>query len=187
MNVHEARATYGEDADKVLAALDVLKERVKVGQRLSSPEEAEHYLQLTMAHREREQFRVIYVDVKNRVIEDSIEFMGTLTMAAVFPREIVRHAMRCNAASVLLCHNHPGGDSSPSIPDIELTARLAQALRIVDVHILDHVIVSSHDTYSFGDHGLLTAIDMAVQKNDFTLRREMNHVAAALDHGDFDE
>lgn len=168
----EINNTYGDNAPTIMAAFDLLRQRVKVGKQLDSPEMAAHYLQLTQAHKEREEFRVLYMDVRNRILDDRVESIGSLTEAAVYPREIIRHALAVNAHGVLLCHNHPGGDPTPSQPDRQLTAMIMLAAYALRLEVLDHVIVSSHGYHSMQQAGDLDDIQMRVNRVFTVAERE---------------
>jgi DNA repair protein RadC len=108
-----------------------------------------------MAHEPREQFRVLFLDVKNQLIADEVMNEGTVDHAPVYPREIARRAMELSAASVILVHNHPSGDPTPSQGDIEMTRRLAAALSTLNVVLHDHVIVGRNREMSFRKSNLL--------------------------------
>ncbi len=130
-----------------------LGEQLQNGVMLDSPTVVKHYLQLLVGAREYESFAVLFLDVKNRLIACEELFRGTLTHASVYPREIVKVALRHNAASVLLAHNHPSGSAEPSAADDSLTHALTQALALVDVRVLDHFVVGAQGVYSFAEHG----------------------------------
>lgn len=132
-----------------------LCEELRVGAELSSPHSVRHYLQLTLAAKTHECFIALFLDVKNRLITTEELFRGTLTHASVYPREVVKAALRHNAAGLLLAHNHPSGAPQPSAADIALTETLRQALSLVDVKVLDHFIVAGNSVYSFAEHGKL--------------------------------
>ena len=102
-----------------------------------------------------EQFRVILVDGKHRVIAEHLISQGTLTMSPVHPREVFSAAIRQGAAGMILVHNHPSGDASPSGDDLEITRRLVQVGDLVGIRVLDHVIVGDGAYASLADRGLL--------------------------------
>lgn len=133
----------------------MLCEELKTGDMLSSPDAVRKYLSLAFSGREYESFLVLLVDVKNQLISADELFRGTLTQTSVYPREVVKLALKHNAASVLLAHNHPSGNAEPSLADIHLTEQLRQALSLVDVHVLDHLVVAGTMTTSFAERGLL--------------------------------
>lgn len=122
---------------------------------LTSPGSVRDYLRLVFAGQEYESFVVLFLDAQNRLIEANELFRGTLTQTSVYPREIVKEALRQNAAAVIFAHNHPSGIPEPSKADEMLTTCLKQALSLVDVKVLDHFIVAGPATLSFAEQGLL--------------------------------
>lgn len=100
---------------------------------------------------DREVFSVMLLDVKNRVIGINIVSVGSLCASVVHPREVFKAAILANAASVILTHNHPSGEAKPSLEDIEITRRMVQVGRIMDIHVLDHIIIgdSAGESFSF--------------------------------------
>jgi DNA repair protein RadC len=132
-----------------------LLEEIRAGQQLNSPPDVKNYLRHTFRGRRHESFHVLFLDVKNRLIEAKEMFRGTLTHTSVHPREVVVEALARNAASVMLAHNHPSGSPEPSESDLVLTRALAQALGLVDIRILDHFVVAGRHVHSFAEHGQL--------------------------------
>jgi DNA repair protein RadC len=130
-------------------------EEITAGSMLSSPRAVKEYLRTTFAGKPFESFHVLFLDVKNRLIDAKEMFRGTLTHTAVYPREVVKEALARNAASVMLAHNHPSGTPEPSESDLLLTRALMQALALVDIRILDHFVVAGHQVHSFAEHGQL--------------------------------
>jgi DNA repair protein RadC len=128
-------------------------EQMQAGQTLSSPHTVKEYLRLVLGTQPYESFLVLFLDVKNRLIDAKELFRGTLSHTSVYPREVVREALARNAASVMLAHNHPSGTPDPSESDLLLTRALVQALALVDVRILDHFVVAGHQVHSFAEHG----------------------------------
>ncbi|MBK4737476.1 RadC family protein [Noviherbaspirillum pedocola] len=122
---------------------------------LSSSSAARDYLRMRMARLPYETFTVLFLDVRNRLIAHEEMFRGTLTHTSVHPREIVRMALRHNAASVILAHNHPSGCPQPSQHDRELTRMLSSVLSLMDIKVLDHFIIAGRHFHSFADHGEL--------------------------------
>lgn len=122
---------------------------------LSSPECVKDYLRLIFAGREYESFVVLFLDAQNRLIVASELFRGTLTQTSVYPREVVKEALRLNAASLIFSHNHPSGCVTPSRADEALTQTLKAALALVDVRVLDHIIIAGAATLSFAERGLM--------------------------------
>lgn len=132
-----------------------LSEDLQAGVALDSPQTVKQYLRLLLGGKAYESFAVLFLDVKNRLIVCEELFRGTLTHASVYPREVVKSALRHNAASIILSHNHPSGNSEPSNADHALTQALQQALSLVDVRVLDHFVVAGKEVYSFAEHGKL--------------------------------
>ena len=144
------------DEQIVRAALTIMEERMRYGREvLASPDALRTFLRLRMAHLEHEVFGCAFLNSQLRLIEYTELFRGTLTEANVYPREVVKEALRHNAASVVLAHNHPSGITEPSAADRMLTATLADALRLVDVRVLDHMIVGGTSILSFVERGIL--------------------------------
>jgi len=143
------------DDDTIAHALAILDARFREGSALTSPGAVRDYLRLTLAGREHEVFVTILVDAQHRVIAFEELFRGTLTQTSVYPREIVKVALKANAAAVIFAHNHPSGVAEPSHADELLTRQLKEALALVDVKVLDHFIVAGRHTLSFAERGLL--------------------------------
>ena len=130
-------------------------ELLKAGITLSAPEAVRHYLQLVFANKPYEVFLVLFLDTRNRLIAADEMFRGTLTHTSVYPREVVKAALTHNAASVILAHNHPSGETDPSQSDIDLTNILQKALMLIEVRVLDHFVVAGSKLYSFAEQGKL--------------------------------
>ena len=113
------------------------------------------YLRIHFANRAYESFVAIFLNSQHYVIVVDELFRGTLTQTSVYPREIVKAALKCNAAAVIFGHNHPSGVAEPSQSDRMLTDALKQALSLVDVRVLDHFIVAGTSVLSFAERGLL--------------------------------
>ncbi len=122
---------------------------------LTSPQAVRDYLRLTLGGREHEVFVAVFLDAQHRVLSAEEMFRGTLTQTSVYPREIVKAALRANAAAVIFAHNHPSGVAEPSQADELLTRQLKESLAMVDVKVLDHFIVAGRATLSFAERGLL--------------------------------
>jgi len=122
---------------------------------LNSPQIVADYLKLHIAARPHEVFVCLFLDAHNRLIEAREMFRGTLTQTSVYPREIVKEALKLNAAAVILAHNHPSGVAEPSQADELLTRTLAQALALVDVKVLDHFVIARQNSVSFAERGLI--------------------------------
>ena len=117
--------------------------------------DASAFFSLRLGSLEHEVFAAIFLDAQNRVIEYIELFRGTLTQTSVYPREVVKTSLRLNAAAVIFAHNHPSGVPEPSRADENLTKVLKDALALVDVRVLDHVIVAGGASVSFAQRGLL--------------------------------
>ena len=138
------------------AAIAILRNRLrKPGGYASDSSAARALVMLQLARRDRECFLVLLLDAQLRLIATEEVAHGTLTQTTVHPREIVRAAMRHNAAAVIFAHNHPSGKAIPSGADIELTAVLKRTLALVDVHTIDHFIVAGDSVASFVEIGLM--------------------------------
>ncbi|WP_078059436.1 RadC family protein [Tropicimonas marinistellae] len=131
--------------------------RARVMQRhvLSSWDALMEYCKTVMAHRDTEQFRVLYLDRKNNLVADEAQAEGTVDHVPVYPREIVKRALELNASAVILVHNHPSGDPSPSNEDIVMTDRIADACQAVGITIHDHVVIGKAENASFRQLGYL--------------------------------
>ena len=132
-----------------------LREDISSRDALSSPRAVRDYLRLTLAGREQEVFVVVLLDAQHHVIASEELFQGTLTQTSVYPREVVKCALKRNAAAVIFAHNHPSGVAEPSHADEILTRSLKSALALVDIQVLDHFIVAGTRTMSFAERGLL--------------------------------
>jgi DNA repair protein RadC len=120
---------------------------------LMSPEMTREFVQSQLADEEREIFMVIFLDNQNRVLKHSRLFSGTLSHVEVHPREIVREAIKVNAAAVILAHNHPSGRAEPSKADKAVTERIKKCCHIMDIRVLDHLIIGRGEYVSFAEHG----------------------------------
>ena len=144
---------------QLLAVIELSRRALKeeVGRRplLDSPPKVRDYLRLRIGALPHEVFAVIFLDAQNRLIDDEELFRGTLSQTSVYPREVVKRALSRNAASVIFAHNHPSGLAEPSRADELLTRTLREALALVDVRVLDHVIVAGGSSVSFAERGLL--------------------------------
>jgi DNA repair protein RadC len=136
-------------------AFAILAARHAPGKTLAGPQDTRCYLQLALQGYKNEVFAALFVDNRHRVLAFEVLFFGTIDGTAVYPRVIVQRALELNAAAVILTHNHPSGVAEPSRADEILTQRLKEALALVDVRVLDHFIVTSIETISFAERGLL--------------------------------
>lgn len=113
------------------------------------------YCHTVMAHRETEQFRVLYLNTKNMILADECAGSGTVNHVPVYPREIIKRCLDLSATAVILVHNHPTGDPTPSQADIDMTERIEHAARVFDIALHDHVIIGRERELSFRASGLL--------------------------------
>jgi len=121
----------------------------------SSPEAVRHYLSLHLTGLEHEVFAALFLDNRHRVIAYRELFRGTIDSAAVYPREVVKCCLASNAAAVIFAHNHPSGVAEPSDTDVRLTRKLVDALALVDIRVLDHVVVGQGVQTSLAERGLM--------------------------------
>jgi DNA repair protein RadC len=142
--VRDGRGRYRPaDADQILeAARQVIEQKMQRGETFTSPEAVKDYLRAKLAGYEQEVFAMLFLDTRHRLIDYVEMFHGTIDSAEVHPREVVKQALRLNAAAVIISHNHPSGNPEPSAADKALTAQLRQALALVEVRTLDHIIVA---------------------------------------------
>ena len=146
-----------KNEDKIIKeALQILESRiVKADSFLLNPEDALNYIKLNIATREHEVFVVLFLNSQHGVIEYNEMFRGTINGSSVHPREVVKHALRVNAAAVVFAHNHPSTIAIPSEADKSITRALVNALGLVDITVLDHFVIGGVDYYSFSEYGLL--------------------------------
>jgi len=113
------------------------------------------YLKMNIRDRETECFSVIFLNAKNRVLGIKTLFTGTLTSSSVYPREVIKEAIRYQAAALIFAHNHPSGISEPSSDDFSITKKLVYACRIMGITVHEHIVMGKTDYYSFADHTLI--------------------------------
>ena len=144
-----------DSEDDVLAAADkILTARARTGcLSFCRPEDGGHFFRSKIASEEREMFSVAFLDSQHRLITFDILFKGSIDSAGVYPREVVKAALSCNASALIVAHNHPSGCSEPSQADRRLTERLQLALDLVEVRLLDHLVVTESDFISFAQRG----------------------------------
>lgn len=159
--------TKGEDADALVAlAISALEARLRAERpmylrdgdavALSAPADTARLFALRLAGEQREHFEVAFLDARNRLIEVKRLFSGTIDGCEIHPRIVAQEALRLNAAAVCLAHNHPSGTPEPSAADRTVTARIKQALVMLDIRVLDHIIVAGPDKTTS-----MTALGMA--------------------------
>ncbi|MDC0737686.1 DNA repair protein RadC [Cognatishimia sp. SS12] len=141
-----------EAAAHRLARARVMQRRV-----LSSWEALLDYCRATMGHRATEEFRILFLDTKNTLIADEAQAQGTVNHVPVYPREVIKRALELDASALILVHNHPSGDPTPSQADIHMTAQIATAAAAMSITLHDHLIIGRNTHISFASEGLLHA------------------------------
>jgi len=151
--VGETAASYIRAASLLLkhAAADQIADRPVI----SNWAALLNYVKLALRHEKSEQARVLYLDRKNKLIADEIAGRGTVDHAPIYPREIARRALELSASAVILVHNHPSGDPTPSKADISVTQKIMEASEKLGILLHDHVIIAGHKHLSFRTQGLL--------------------------------
>ncbi|SHG97604.1 RadC family protein [Cognatishimia maritima] len=139
-----------EAAAQRLAQSRVLNKRV-----ISSWDALLDYCQTSMAHLDTEQFRILFLDTKNTLIADEAQAKGTVDHVPVYPREVVKRALELNASALILVHNHPSGDPTPSQADIEMTLQIQDACQVMSITLHDHLIVGQSRHLSFRSEQLI--------------------------------
>jgi len=145
-----------DDDEAILVALRILASRLRnPGGAFSSPSDVKNFAVLQLTEREHEVFGVIWLDAQNRLMKYAELVYGTISQAAVYPREVVKAGLAINAAAAIFIHNHPSGTPQPSRADEVLTNNLKDALALVDIRVLDHIVVAHTTGVSFAEMGLL--------------------------------
>ena len=129
---------------------------LKSGDKITSSNDAADHLTVLLSNDlSREQFAVIFLNAANCIISSKIMFKGSLTSSAVYPREILKKALELDAVAIIIAHNHPSGATKPSRDDIQITNKIKDACRTVDIILHDHIIIAGKGFYSFSDEGVL--------------------------------
>lgn len=157
LHVREMSGRYrSAHVDEVLsAATALLANRMRHAPYLDSPAAVKDYLRVKLAGLEHEVFGVVFLDAQHCVIAYVELFRGTVAQTSVYPREVVKEALRLNCSALIAVHNHPSGLAEPSQADIGLTQTLKSALSLVDVRVLDHLIVAGAEVLSMAERGLM--------------------------------
>ncbi|MCU0887098.1 MAG: DNA repair protein RadC [Rubritepida sp.] len=137
------------------AALRLQRASLREQPLLNNWDALERYLTAALAREPVEQFRVLFLDSKNRLIRDEAQAKGTVNHTPVYPREVVKRALELHATALILVHNHPSGDPTPSRADIEMTGEVKRAAELLGIALHDHLIVGRGATLSFRREGLL--------------------------------
>jgi len=151
---YEISGTAGE-AEILAAAEEILWQRIQRGPAIGNPKDMENFLRVRFGHLQHEEMHAVWLDNRHRVIGVEKLASGTIDGASIHPREVVKAALRANAAATVLSHNHPSGQSEPSGADRAITKELQTALQYVGVRILDHIVISGGECVSFAARGLL--------------------------------
>jgi DNA repair protein RadC len=130
-----------------------LAERLRHKSALENPQAVREYLKSMLRHEQHEVFGCLFLDSRHQVLAFEVLFRGSIDSTSVHPREVVKRALAQNAAALILCHNHPSGNTDPSQADRELTKRLQKALELIDVRVLDHFIIGDGDPLSMAEYG----------------------------------
>jgi DNA repair protein RadC len=139
--------------DVLAAAEDILRRKLERQGILSSPRDSAQFLRMRLGHLLHEEFHAVWLDNQHQVLAVDKLFCGSIDGASVHPREVVRSALRYNAAAVIFAHNHPSGNPEPSAADRAITQRLREALQLIDVRLLDHIIIGAQSTTSMAERG----------------------------------
>lgn len=155
--VRDARRRYQPaNADQIIeAARQVVDRRMQRGSKFDGPSAMSRFFSDKLAGFEQEVFAAVFLDTRLRLIEYAELFFGTVDGAEVHAREVVRKAILCNAAALVVSHNHPSGDPEPSMADRVVTTRLKQALALVDIRLLDHIVIGRGRNVSLAERGWL--------------------------------
>jgi len=137
------------------AAHRLMRSKIMKRHVISSWDQVLNYCHTTMAHRETEQFRILFLDLKNTLIADEEQAKGTVDHVPVYPREVVKRALELNASAIILVHNHPSGDPTPSETDIAMTGQIDDAARTLGITLHDHLIIGKSCEFSFRSAGYL--------------------------------
>lgn len=154
--VYNARSsTESQDNQIIQDAIKILDSRIKNKDTLTDPDATKKFLRLKLQDYKSEVFVGLFLDNRHRVIEYRELFFGTIDGASIHPREVVRAVIETNAAAVIFAHNHLSGVSDPSKADILITAKLKDALALIDVRVLDHIIIGEGKPTSLAELGHL--------------------------------
>ena len=155
MRTNDLWITSNADREEQIleAAEAIFRRRLERRGKIGEPSEAGNYLRAHCAHLEHEVFGCLFLDTRHRILAAEDLFRGTVDGAEVHPREVAKRALTLNAVAVIAFHNHPSGNLEPSAADRAVTARLKQALALIDIRLLDHIIVSAEGHTSLAARG----------------------------------
>ncbi|MEZ8474469.1 DNA repair protein RadC [Vibrio toranzoniae] len=151
-NQHDYPFKTSELNELLERAADALAEKYKREGTFTNPTNVKEYLKLKLGAHDREVFAVMFLDNQHQLISFEELFFGTIDAASIYPREVLKAALNHNAAAVVFAHNHPSGIAEPSQADRRITQRLVDALKLVDIRVLDHIVVGE-DCVSFAEKG----------------------------------
>ncbi|KZY29762.1 MULTISPECIES: JAB domain-containing protein [unclassified Oleiphilus] len=140
--------------DLISATINHIQTTFSHGLAITSSASAANHIQALIGHHEHEVFYAIWLNSQHNIIHHEQLFSGTVDGASVYPREVVKAGLACNAAAVIFAHNHPSGHTKPSQSDIDITKRLKESLDLVDIRVLDHMVVGSN-VVSMAERGLM--------------------------------
>ncbi len=149
--------TIHDDDLIIKKALQILESRINYNTdtfNFTAPSETKDFVRLKLADKEHEVFACIFLNAQHKLIKYSELFRGTIDAATIYPREVVKEALACNAHALIFAHNHPSGSPEPSQTDQQITQKLKSALSLMDIQVLDHLIVGKTVT-SFAERGLI--------------------------------
>jgi DNA repair protein RadC len=141
-----------------------LKEKMLDRAYCRSSKEVFDYLYHTLRDSKREKFKALFLNAKNQIVDEKTVFEGTVDSSAVYPREIIREALRLEASSLIFVHNHPSGDPCPSESDRDITRELVFAAGVMQIKVLDHIVIGNNRYFSFADSGLLDEYESAFRE-----------------------
>ena len=148
--------TFEQENQVIAEAKDLLHQRLQTSNQVfSAPRVAKDYLCLQLSAEQREVFSCVFVDSQHKFLAYREMFVGTIDGCTIYPREVVKAALKENAAAVIFAHNHPSGVAEPSQQDIRFTHKLKDALLLIDIRVLDHFIVGGSRVVSLAERGLL--------------------------------
>lgn len=143
------------ELDVLAAAEEILSRQIERMGEIGNPRDSERFLRMPLGHLLHEEFHVVWLDNRHRVIATDKLFTGTIDGASVHPREVVRKALDRNAAACILAHNHPSGVPEPSAADRAITRELKDALQMIGIRVLDHIVVAQTSCVSMAARGLI--------------------------------
>ena len=157
-SIKKTKTAVYEEADELISrALLCLESRMKykTAKPLIGSRDVCNYLRLQLGNEKNEVFSILFLDNRHRLLAFEKMFYGTINEAMIYPRAVIQRALEYNAAAVIAAHNHPSGKPEPSKADIDITKDLKTILNVLDIRVLDHIIISHQETYSFAEHGLI--------------------------------